>query len=91
MSEKGTDTISTTKQGPTIPMSEDVQAFWIFVLSSAEIQKGLQGLCSLALHFGRGREQAGAWHSKQVCCSLGGVMGASSEFTCEPLRPWIAL
>lgn len=74
-------------------MSEDVQTFWIFVLSNAEIQKDLQGLCSTwpCTLIGRGGGETGAWRSKQLCCSLGGVMGASSEFSCEPLRPWIDL
>lgn len=91
--EKGAATISTTKQEPTIRMSEEVQTFWLFVLSSVEIQKDLQGLCSTwpGTSIGRGGGEAGAWHSKQLCCSLWGLMGASSEFTCEPLRPWIPL
>lgn len=75
MPEKGAATISTTNQDPTVLRSEDVQTFWIFVLSSAEIQKDLQGLCStwLCTLIRRGRGEAGAWHSKQLCCSFGGL------------------
>lgn len=62
MPEKRTATISTTKQKTAILMSEDVQTFWIFVLSSAEIQRDLQGLCSTwpCTLVGRGREEAAA-------------------------------
>lgn len=38
---------------------------------SAEIQKNLRGLCGVwsCILAGEGREEAGAWHSKQMCCS----------------------
>lgn len=87
MPEKGTATISSTKQEPTILTSEGVQTSWIFVLSSAKIQKDLQDLCRTwpCTWIVRGREEAGAWHSKQLCSSFWGVIGASSEFTHEPL------